>query len=135
MMELIEFTNDELVHVKIIDDQHREIAVMINEIHKNVLNNNKTLVKDSLLKLIELLEIHFETEERLMKENRYPGYITHKLEHDRFYNKTVTTLDQYKKNEILLGLDQLDSLRRWFYNHIEINDRKCANHLISLGIS
>jgi len=135
MMALIEFTNDELVHVQIIDDQHREIALLINDVHKNVLDNSKNLAKDSLLKLTELLEIHFETEERLMKENRYPGYITHKLEHDRFYNKTVKTLDQYNNNEISLGLDQLDSFRRWFYNHIEINDRKCANHLISLGIS
>ena len=47
------------------------------------------------------------------------GYITHKLEHDRFYNQILQSADKFKKNAESFNEGQLDRIKRWFFNHIE----------------
>jgi hemerythrin len=64
-----------------------------------------------------------------MKENNFPGYYSHKLEHDRFYKQISDTAGSFINNEELLGMDELSGIRRWFFNHIEIKDRICGQFL------
>ena len=133
-MSLIELTTEESVKVKIIDEQHENIANTVNDIHDSFKTQKTEEIKNLMTKLLEELEIHFETEENLMKENRFHGYITHKLEHDRFYNQILQSADKFKKNIESLDEEQLERIRRWFFNHIEINDKKCGTFLNSIGI-
>ena len=133
-MRFIELTEKDKINVAEIDKQHESVASIISEIHDR-LNSEEDEVQKLLKKLIEELEIHFETEEKLMKENRFPGYISHKLEHDRFYNQTLQSVKRYKENKSSLNAETLERIKRWFFNHLEINDRKCGIFLTSIGIS
>ena len=133
-MNLIELSTEESVKVKIIDEQHENIANTVNDIHSSLKAQKTDAVNNLLTKFLEELETHFETEENLMKENRFQGYITHKLEHDRFYNQILQSTDKYKKDAESFNEEQLDRIKRWFFNHIEINDKKCGTFLNSIGI-
>ncbi|MDQ7815497.1 MAG: bacteriohemerythrin [Melioribacteraceae bacterium] len=134
-MPFIEFTDSEKVNVESIDQQHLTIVGLINKIHSDFSANKKQGVMSTLQNLIDELEIHFENEERYMKEFHYPGYISHKLEHDRFYNQIVNTTDMLKKEHHNISLEQLEGLRRWFFNHLDFNDKKCGEFLRSKGIN
>lgn len=133
-MSFINFSDTEKVFVSVIDNQHKTLVDTINKIHSSKMKNDKESILNNLNVLIENIETHFETEERLMKEFHYPGYISHKLEHDRFYNQIIISTDKFNKGEIDFSTDQLDSLKRWFFNHLDLNDKKCGAFLRSKGI-
>jgi hemerythrin len=134
-MSFIDLRAEYKVYIRSIDFEHEVIASLANSIHEYVLNNDRSSISSGLNKLLEVFENHFENEERLMKENKYPGYFTHKLEHDRFYNQFLKTIHKFEKEEEPLDSNELLGLRRWFFNHIDINDRKCGQYLIDKGIS
>ncbi len=134
-MNFIDMTAEEYVKVETIDKQHEKIAKTINDIYDSQIKQNSKAVQDLLAKLLEELEIHFETEEKLMKGNRFPGYFSHKLEHDRFYNNILHTAEQIKLGTENLDEEKFNGIKRWFFNHIEINDKKCGKFLNSIGIS
>ena len=133
-MNFMEFEKDHYVDVEIIDEQHKAIADQINSIYKSILIIDKKAVLIKLKLLLEKLEIHFETEERLMKETRFLSYYSHKLEHDRFYNQILKKTEQYDKGVEQIGTEQLKGIRLWFFNHIELNDRKSAKHIAEHSI-
>jgi len=134
-MDFIDFNLEARVGIRSIDDQHDQIADVINNIYEGILAANKGLILMNMRKLTELLEIHFETEERLMKETHFDGYFSHKLEHDRFYQQILTSTDRFSKDMEIIGIKQLKGIKRWFFNHIELNDRRCGKYLADNGIS
>lgn len=133
MKKFIDWTDDELVCVKEIDDQHLALANLINEIYPQLgkLDVNKNIEYTS--QLVKELRNHFDTEDNMMKCSKYPGYISHKLEHDRFYNKVLKINDRAKSGDPSITLELLNSLKTWLFNHLEINDRKCADFFLENG--
>jgi hemerythrin len=134
-MNFIELSKDDLVNIKSIDDQHKEIIEILNKLHASFMKQENEEMIGNLNKLIEEMEVHFENEESLMKQYNYPGYISHKLEHDRIYNKTLVSADSNKSGKSQLSIEDLNSLKRWFFNHLELNDKKCGEFLVSKGLN
>ena len=134
-MEFIEMKSEDSVNVRIIDEQHQKITEIVNLLYRSIVELDKKTSVKHLIELLEILENHFGTEESLMKENKFPGYISHKLEHDRFYRQVLTATDGYKNGKDNFGIEQLKGIKRWFFNHIEINDRKCGEYLAAKGIN
>lgn len=133
-MAFIQFTNQDKVNVKLIDKQHQSMVKIINKIHSNLEKEHQYNCTSDMQNLIDEIEIHFETEERLMKENNFMGYYSHKLEHDRFFNQVTKNFDLIKKGNPEILLEQLSSIKRWFYNHLDLSDKKCGTFLNSIGI-
>lgn len=133
-MNFINFSKKEFVNVELLDAQHKSIAGIVNNIYDAVETQNMDAMKINLDKLVDEIEIHFETEEKYMKENKFPGYFSHKLEHDRFYRQLLQTADKFKSDNTQLDNEKLSGLRKWFFNHIEISDKKCGAYLNSIGM-
>ncbi|MCF8241038.1 MAG: bacteriohemerythrin [Melioribacteraceae bacterium] len=133
-MTFIEWTENESVRIKEIDVQHKNIADIINRLYFTI-GTNRTNEAISLMKeLMEELEVHFETEERLMKEKKYVNFFSHKMEHDRLLKKVYDFYDQMTGSKVMLNLEFAKSLKNWFFNHIELNDKKCGEYLYSHGL-
>ncbi len=128
-MDFLKWSSAESVGNKLIDDQHKSMVVIVNQIHSAVEAVNKKMI----IKLCSELEInvkeHFETEEELMKGNNFQGYISHKLEHDRLYNKVLKLSYDVEEDYSLANMDFLNSFKTWFYNHLELNDKKLGEFL------
>jgi hemerythrin len=133
-MSYINFTKKDYVKVAVIDKQHHNIAVVLNDIHSNINSDDTALIKDLIFKLVDEIEIHFETEEKLMQENHFTGYISHKLEHDRFYRQLIQTADNFPKSLDLIDEEYTNDLRKWFFNHLELKDKKLGSFLNEVGI-
>ena len=134
-MPYCEFNKEVLVGIQSIDQEHKKFSDLLNLIHHDILEADKPSIMKHFHELLKDTETHFIDEEKLMKETNFLGYISHKLEHDRFYSQNKKLLDDYIEGKSVIGLEQLKGVRRWFYNHIEINDRKCAQYLIEKGYS
>lgn len=134
-MPFVEFTEEEKVNIEAIDKQHRNIAVIINKVHSDFIAGNRAPIIDHLKLLIDEIEKHFETEEVYMKQYHFPGYISHKLEHDRFYNQWVTRFEKIRSDDkTMVDMEQIDGLKRWFFNHLHLSDKKVGEFLNSKGI-
>lgn len=134
-MNFIDLTKKESVSVSLLDEQHKLLAEIVNILHDSLLKKDVDSIKINLNKLIEHIEIHFESEEKLMKEKKSDGYFSHKLEHDRFYNQLVQTVDEFNRSSVGINEERLESIKKWFFNHIEIKDKKCGAFLNSIGIN
>lgn len=133
-MEFITWSENDAVNVESIDSQHRRMIKIVNHLHSLLDTNDNTEIKSTFVELVEYLKEHFYTEETFMKEYKFPGYISHKLEHDRYYSKISNYKDLVEKGENKLNLEILYSLKKWFFNHLEINDRKLGEFLIEAGV-
>jgi hemerythrin-like metal-binding protein len=133
-MSFIKMTDEEIVNVKELDDEHSEMVNLINALHDSLSVTNTQKINALVSELVQNLRNHFETEERLMKEHNFEGYISHKMEHDRFLAKMETFEKDLKDGVEKLTLDTLNSLKRWFFNHIKFNDKKCGEFLASKGV-
>lgn len=133
-MNFIDLTENEILNIEQVDIQHKRIADLINQLHKQLgakfQNQAQLLLNDLQLTLRD----HFDTEENLMKEHNYVNFFSHKMEHDRFFNKVKDYYTEVKAGNNELDLEFLKSARRWFFNHFELNDKKCAAHLRAQGV-
>lgn len=134
-MEYVVFSDKENVNVKIIDDQHKKIASIMSDLHQSISLDNKEYVRHLLNNLVDATKKHFDTEEEYMKEYNFIHYFSHKLEHDRFLNKIKTFRDDWETGKEKINLVFLNSMKNWFFNHIEMNDRKTGKFLNEQGIS
>lgn len=134
-MNFIEITKNELIGVISIDEQHQSMALLVNKLYDKILTADKKMIKNYLYKLLEVVEVHFENEENLMRSTKFPGYFSHKLEHDRFYKQMLSSTDRFSKGLETIGIEQLKGIRQWFFNHLELSDKKCGKYFIENGIS
>jgi hemerythrin len=72
------------IGIETVDAQHRALYGKVAELHE-VMRSHQL---DRVLPILEFLEghvlQHFETEERLMEERRYPGLAEHRAAHEDF---------------------------------------------------
>lgn len=134
-MNLIEWNEEALVNVAIVDEQHHNMAVILNKLYQTLgtdkINTAKSLMKD----FEECVKVHFETEEDLMKQHKYLNFFSHKLEHDRFLNKVKKINDGIQSDKEQVNLEMLKSFKTWFFNHIDINDKKMGDYLVLQGVA
>lgn len=132
-MEFIHWDKKVEVDVPIIDEQHKHMIDCTNELYDLIEADNKAQIKKTLKKLIDELKLHFSTENKLMDESKLPNFISHKLEHERFYNKMNGIYLNVKTGKKNLTMDDLRSIKIWFFNHMDFKDKKLAAHLLSIN--
>ena len=136
-MEWIKWTDNYSVSVKTIDEQHKKLVVMINELYDAMSSGNKE--KDILSKIIQGLAnyavYHFGTEEDWMKKFAFPGYAFHKGEHDNFVAKVSEFGEKFNKGTVLLDVEVLKFLKDWLLNHILKTDKLYTACFNQNGIS
>jgi len=131
-MDYIEWTDDVKVGVKIIDDQHKSMVDSVNILFNRMGDENKLETGKIFSQMLDGLKIHFETEDKYMTDNNYLDYISHKLEHDRLYNKLNEINKNILKGVSELTLNDLKSIKTWFLNHLEFKDKKLGKFINSL---
>jgi hemerythrin len=134
-MSFIDWTENERLNIGIIDEQHKDAAELLNELHETLGSNRTFLEKNLVQRMLKHFREHFDTEERLMKESKFPFFISHKMEHDRFYNKIDTFYRKLEQDEERVTLELLNSIKTWLFNHLEINDKKCTKFFVEKGMS
>ena len=129
---------DESYSVKIgdIDDQHKELINLFNEVHDCIDSNRAIERLGSVLEdLIDYTRVHFVTEEKLLRENGYPNYEQHKKMHDDLTIRVLDLQDRYSKDHsVAVLIDSMKFMTDWLTQHIIRTDKQYSTYLSNRGV-
>ena len=131
-------TQDQLPMVAMpsMNDTHLEDIIIINKLSAAAQKQNADEVDAILRELISHTIAHFEGEEEMMREKKFPPYPVHKGEHDRVLHELrKIAVDFETSKDFLLITAYVDgSLTPWLIQHIETLDTVTAQFL-ETGVS
>jgi len=111
------------VHVNLMDNQHKRLFDLINQLHTAMSEGKgNTVLADILKGLKEYTDLHFTEEERLMEKFGYTGLSGQKIEHKMFIEKIKGYEKELSEKKIGLSINVMQFLRDWLINHIQSVD-------------
>jgi hemerythrin len=124
-MPFANWTAEFSVGVEEIDDDHKRLLALLNELHEAVEAGAAWDVLDKVLDgLMLYVNYHFAHEEALFARTDYPGYEHHRRQHRAL---TITVKEIYQDfqeaSSGTLPQQILGFLKNWFYEHILGPDR------------
>lgn len=124
------------VNIRSIDDQHKKLVALVNNLHDAMSAGKGQQVLGKILdELIEYTKTHFATEERLMIAHTYPGYLSHKKEHDGLTQQVIAIHQDFKAGKPVITVEIMRFLKDWLGRHIKGTDQKYGPFLISKGVA
>ncbi|MDJ0622196.1 MAG: bacteriohemerythrin [Desulfocapsaceae bacterium] len=122
--------------IEIIDQQHRLLADLVNELQKNQENGNDRQKSIKIINKIQMYAAsHFAREEHLFDVHGYPDMDDHLQEHDYFEDMLVQFEDAFKAGRQDLNDSTLDFFSDWLINHINGSDQEYVPFLKGKGVS
>ena len=141
-MPLITWDDSIALNISEIDNQHKRLVNIINEMFDAMKDARGTAVIDDILKrLVGYTDYHFGTEEKYFDQFRYLESEHHKEEH----RYLVEQVNEFKKafdegkikrdgSDSVLTVDLWKLLKYWLINHIKISDKKYASLFKEKGV-
>nr|WP_321257784.1 bacteriohemerythrin [uncultured Pseudodesulfovibrio sp.] len=121
-MPLMQWDETMSVNVDELDKQHQELITLINESFEAIQRHDEPALSLLIKKMRTYAAMHFETEEKYMRENNFSDLENHIKLHRKF-NEDV---DEFQRN--LFNKTNLSQvfvfLSRWLTNHIMEQDKK-----------
>jgi len=135
-MPLISWKESYGVNIKEIDEQHKQLVAMINELHDAMVKQQAKEVLGKILdKLINYTATHFATEEKYMQQHGYPGYAEHKAKHDKMTAKVLSLKKEWQAGRATLTIEVSKFLKDWLDKHILGTDQQYAPFLKEKGVA
>ena len=112
------------VGVPVLDDDHRTLVGLINDLHRSIGDDEEYATLGSVLKALEeYADHHFSREERVMEVCRYPSVATHRRMHQRLFAQVRDLKAAYDRDRTAVrAKDCLDFLHKWLIEHICSSD-------------
>lgn len=130
----IEWSDSLSIGVKEIDEQHKGLAGMVNEMSEGIKGGWGKEARDEVLtRLVEYTKVHFATEESLMTISNYPGAHTHKRQHEQLIDMVGSYIKKYNEDPSASNYDLLFFLKRWLVEHIMKDDKAMGDYLVKHG--
>lgn len=133
--DFLEWKNEYSVGISSIDQQHKKLINLINQLQTAVkYSTGEEFEREALDELVKYTKTHFTYEEGLMEQNGYPDFEPHKSQHVRMIKKVEEVLAEYERDRDTAMTNALDFLREWLINHINGTDKEYSSFLIGKGV-
>jgi len=119
---------------KMIDTQHKQLFATVNDLMNACKGGQANGRLNSIIQfLIEYTVRHFNDEENLQQQYKYPGYPDHKKLHEDFKNTVSEWAKQLQSEGPTIALVTKIGFATgdWILKHIQNEDKKVAAHLHS----
>jgi len=134
-MALVEWADTRSVSVKIIDEQHKGLIVLIDDLFNAMSEGQaKSIMSGILSELAEYTVEHFATEERMMTKLKYPKIEEHKKQHKDFVAKVVEFKGGFEAGSAFLSIKVMEFLKNWLVEHIMGTDQQLGEFLKERGV-
>ncbi|MBX3008862.1 MAG: bacteriohemerythrin [Melioribacteraceae bacterium] len=134
-MALISWNENYSVKIRDIDDQHKKLIDLINELHDAMKSGRgKEVVGKTLSELLKYTSNHFGFEEKLFAQYNYPEGRTHSKTHKDLIDQLKEFISKYESGQNTLSIELMNFLKDWLTNHIMGTDKKYTSFLNSKGI-
>ena len=121
--DLMPWTSRLETSISKIDNQHKKLVQMINQLHKAMRQQRGSNELSNILNnLAEYTVMHFGTEEKLFEKYQYPGYADHKKIHKELVTTVLAFQADFKNGKATVTVDLMDFLKDWLKNHIVKTD-------------
>lgn len=127
----LEWTESLSVGVEEIDAQHRELFRRAGKLLESLRRGESERVGELVDFLYEYAVTHFGAEEAFMRETRFPGYVRHKAEHDRFISDLLALAGEHERagEGAFLALKANHWLVEWLKVHVSGTDAELGKFL------
>jgi hemerythrin len=114
-MPFIVWTNEMSVDVKMLDNDHKRLAILINDLHAGLMAGRDRKELERIFdELVNYTRLHFAHEERILAEAGYSGAAAHKQEHDHKIEQVLIMQARFRSaKESADYLEVLDQLKDW----------------------
>ncbi|MDR3425559.1 MAG: bacteriohemerythrin [Alphaproteobacteria bacterium] len=134
-MPLMTWKDDMSVGISSIDEQHKKLVNMINELSDGMkIGKGREVLGTILDELIDYTAKHFKYEEELFDKTHYLDAFNHKKEHADLVKRVLDIQAKYKAGALTLSLEVMDFLKDWLVKHIMGSDKKYSSHLCAQGV-
>ncbi|MEJ2464633.1 MAG: hemerythrin domain-containing protein [Candidatus Thiodiazotropha sp.] len=125
-MPIEDFETRLLLDMQQMDDTHREFVDLLNRLD--------SATKDEFISLfptlIEHTRAHFDAEQRLMEESRFPATGEHRSDHQRVMGDLTRFGERVAAGSTAMGRAYVrEQLPQWFEIHVQTMDSALAVHL------
>lgn len=136
MESLLTWSDDLSVGIQEIDEQHKELVVLLNRLHDAVAaHHGATVCSEILNELAEYTRVLFIAEESLMRILHYPEFEQHKAEHEALVAQVVALQQKLASGQATITFELLHFLKLWLTKHIAGSDRRYALYFLEKGMS
>ena len=134
-MALLTWQDKYSVGIKQIDDQHKQLITMINELNDAMLaGKGKEVLMTVLNKLASYCVSHFDVEEKLFDTHGYPETADHKEKHHKMTAKVTALIGEVQSGKSTVSIEVMNFLKNWLDKHIMETDKKYGPYLNSKGV-
>jgi hemerythrin len=132
---LLSWSHASTVGVQAMDDQHGILMDAMNELRLTLMNGSgQEQVNARLEQLIEFTRKHFQSEERLLEQQEFPGLPAHRAAHEHFLAEIRQAVDHAESGNNTESVPLLSVLRSLYLEHIEEFDRQYGQWLNDRGV-
>lgn len=133
--QFVEWKDDYSVGIDSIDQQHKKLLHLINQLQTAVdYSTGEQFEREALDELVDYTKTHFTYEEGLMKDNDYPDFVQHKLQHEKMFKKVEEVLAEYEQDTDTAMSNAAEFLKDWLIKHINGTDKEYSSYLIGRGV-
>lgn len=134
-MAFINWDNSYSVGVAIIDNQHKRLVNIVNELNDAMgAGKGKEVLGKVLHELVQYVNTHFKTEEEYMVKYSYDEYEQHRYEHEKLTDEVKRFYEDFCANKAVLSIQIMNFLRNWLMDHILVKDKRFGKFLNEKGI-
>lgn len=132
---LIEWSDEFSVGSPVLDAQHMQIVNAINTLHDAMMNGRSVEVMVNLIQSLEhYAEYHFDLEEELLLDLKYPFLGQHCADHEQFRDTIHDLRSRYQSGEVFIYPEALQFLSGWFTEHVLGSDMHYKEYFEGIGI-
>lgn len=122
-----------VIGIPIIDEEHKRLVNLCNELYKAVMAKEKSGLKDTVLSTlrtcVDYITIHFAHEEKLMQVCGYKDFDMHKKEHAAFTRMVLGRYQKVDKEVFYVSMGFVKFLYQWILSHVAHTDRLYVDDL------
>ncbi len=124
------FTRESITGITEIDEQHRAIFKLFNELHDAIHKPGKEANLEKVFSYLKNYVVdHFSLEEEYMVRYAYPAYDFHKSQHQEFIEQLAEKQHNFLTRGESIKSEILVWLYFWFKKHILSVDRNMGEYL------
>ena len=135
-MPFIVWTSEMSLDVKMLDNDHKRLAILINELHDGLLDGRaKEALEGIFEELVAYTRIHFAHEEQLLSVDGSSGAETHEQKHNQEFERILDLQVHFRSaTESAAYYEVLDQLKEWLFAHAAGIDKDSVAHLKASGV-
>ena len=136
--ELIAWSDKLSCGVKIIDEQHKVLVALVNEMFNHVTGHTvqeREYFNKVIHEIVSYIKTHFATEERILRATKFSGYADHKKEHETFVHDIIKNVRDYEDGKRFTLSVFTRFLRDWILSHIALIDKQYFEYFKRKAIS